>query len=275
MPEKIVIEPYGGLANRMRAVDSAKNLADSFNLTLNVNWELSPELNCSFFSLFEPIPSIHIHEYSFNPLERKTRNVISKSFRKLGLNLPRGFDKYLLDEEILELGRTNADIKDVVEPFKRIYIRTTHQYYKKTGSMEMYRPVSPLTMRINDITIHFDSGTVGLHIRRTDNAASIKHSPLEGFIDAINAEIANNKAATFFLATDSTETETILKSAFGDRILTRQRKLDRDSNEGIQDALIDLYCLARTKKIIGSYYSSFSEIAAQLSQIPLYQIYKA
>jgi hypothetical protein len=36
----------------------------------------------------------------------------------------------------------------------------------------------------------------------------------------------------------------------------------RSEPAGVQDALIDLYCLAKTQKILGSFHSSFSEEAA-------------
>ena len=35
----------------------------------------------------------------------------------------------------------------------------------------------------------------------------------------------------------------------------------------MQDALLDLYCLAAAKKLIGSYWSSFTDIAADMKGI--------
>ena len=36
----------------------------------------------------------------------------------------------------------------------------------------------------------------------------------------------------------------------------------------MHDALLDLYCLASTRKIIGSFFSSFTDIAADMHHIP-------
>ena len=41
-----------------------------------------------------------------------------------------------------------------------------------------------------------------------------------------------------------------------------KQSLDRNDPIAIRDAVIDLYNLAHCKKIYGSYYSSFSDIAA-------------
>lgn len=45
--------------------------------------------------------------------------------------------------------------------------------------------------------------------------------------------------------------------------------LSRNSVAGMVDGAIDLYCLAATRRIIGSYWNSYSEIAAELGGIDL------
>ena len=63
--------------------------------------------------------------------------------------------------------------------------------------------------------------------------------------------------------------EANLRDIFPGKILSNQKRcLQRDSVEGMHDALLDLYCLANTRKIIGSYFSSFTDIAADMHKIP-------
>ena len=59
----------------------------------------------------------------------------------------------------------------------------------------------------------------------------------------------------------------VLKDIFGERILTLPRAADRNSIAGMQDALVELYVLSHTRKIMGSMQSSYSETAAQISNI--------
>ena len=74
----------------------------------------------------------------------------------------------------------------------------------------------------------------------------------------------------FYLATDDLKEETRIREAFPGKILSNENRcLRRDSREGMQDALCDLYCLAATRRIIGSYFSSFTDIAADMRGIPL------
>ena len=72
-----------------------------------------------------------------------------------------------------------------------------------------------------------------------------------------------------FVDFDDLSEEEYLRNQFPDKIISnRERNLSRDSISGIQDAMLDLYCLAATTKIIGSFFSSFTDIAADMHQIP-------
>jgi len=50
---------------------------------------------------------------------------------------------------------------------------------------------------------------------------------------------------------------------------------ERNSLQGMQDALVELYTLSRTSRIIGSMQSSYSETAAQIGRIQCEFINKA
>jgi hypothetical protein len=66
------------------------------------------------------------------------------------------------------------------------------------------------------------------------------------------------------LATDDAQEEKLLKNRYGSRIITHQKVLDRSSLQGIKDAMVDLYTLSATDAIWGSYWSSFSDMAATI-----------
>jgi hypothetical protein len=107
---------------------------------------------------------------------------------------------------------------------------------------------------------------VGVHIRRTDHIKCIENSPIEFFIDSMNEEPTDTK---FYLATDCLETKNKLKEIFKERIITSAFPLKRTSREGIRGALQDFVSLSNCSKIIGTKYSSFSEMAALYGSIEL------
>lgn len=80
-------------------------------------------------------------------------------------------------------------------------------------------------------------------------------------------EIFRNDDVTFFLSIDDIQVENKLISLFGKRIIRRDKSLNRNKIEGIQDALIDMFCLSKTELIYGSYWTSFGEISARIGNI--------
>jgi len=271
-PGSITIKPQGGLGNRMRAIDSALLIAKSTGKNIRVIWELTFELNCSFNKLFYLPEAIELHEYYVNRLFKSSSRFLYRNLRKAGIYLPLGFSLHLFDDDILNMKIENVDFVQLIGSEKAVFINTCNQFCKDTDSFKAFKPVAELQRIIDSYVQGFNSNTIGVHIRRKDNLRSIKHSPLEGFITLMKNEIKHKPETLFFFATDSEEVEKELLDIFNSRIITHKKLLDRNTEAGIQDALIDLFCLSRTKKIFGSHYSSYSEVAAQINNIDLIQV---
>ncbi len=252
----IIIQPSGGLCNRMRVINSAYVLAQKRKEKLIILWFQCSELNCPFEDLFQPSDEMKIINirtlydirklfYQATALRHYTNSDIVNN--KTDGILHTGFEKNLK---------------------KRVYISTWEHFYP-APDYHLFIPTGGLQGRINQIANSFGDYCIGVHIRRTDNLPSKDTSGTEQFIEAMRKEIEKNRDVTFYLATDDTKEEERLRSCFPDRILSHQNKiLDRNSPEGIKDALIDLFCLSRTNKILGSFYSSFTDIAADMNKIP-------
>ena len=56
----IIIQPSGGLCNRMRVINSGWRLARERHDQLKVLWNCNAELNCPFESLFQPVKEFKI-----------------------------------------------------------------------------------------------------------------------------------------------------------------------------------------------------------------------
>jgi hypothetical protein len=81
-------------------------------------------------------------------------------------------------------------------------------------------------------------------------------------------EIQKDDKCPIDLTTDAEEEKEQLKTIFGKRLITSSNAANRNTINGMKDALIELYILSRTNKILGSMQSSYSETAAQISGIP-------
>jgi hypothetical protein len=128
------------------------------------------------------------------------------------------------------------------------------------------------------VSQYWQPGIVGLHLRRTDHIKMFSKrtsvapylSTNEKFFQAIDREITQG-TGNFFLATDDWETRKIFESRFVGKTIAYNGQFDTSvfRQTSVQDALIDLYLLSKTRKIVGSYYSSFSEFASYVGNIPL------
>jgi hypothetical protein len=243
----IILEPMGGLCNRMRAMQSAINLAREYNTELKVIWVLNKALNCEFSKLFLPIPHVDVISTIAN-------------------------EKVELDGEMAISDNCYYNIRDAKELGEKlakgeeVYVKTCFQFYE-CGNYTDFIPCPEVLRQVDMLLPKERINLVGVHIRRTDQVRSIAESPTESFVQCMEKEIANQPQTLFYLATDSWEEEETLKKLFGSRIIANDdRNLDRNSSEGIIDALTDLVCLSETQKLYGSYWSSFSDTAAVYRQ---------
>lgn len=260
----LTIVPMGGLCNRLRVVLSALALSHDYDGQIRIEWGATPECKAWFEDLFVPLNSgrlsiVHRHWWAFPS-------------RKAHLHLPR-LARYLLGYTCQHddyAPKTSDDVAKMLRSHKKVYISsgsTLADYPPEC--LRRLKPRMELQQRIDKLCRQFTDHMVGVHVRRTDNAKSISGSPLTAFVKAMRREVAADSSVHFFLASDDHEVKTQLQRLFPHRIVTQERPVERHTLAGMHDALVDLWCLAATSHVLGSYWSSFSETAAEIGHIPL------
>lgn len=250
----IYVEPRAGLSNRMRVIASAYNLSKKYNTKMIVLWRVSKGLNASFYSLFKPIKNLEVKE---------SKHKLSILFALCAIKANRYYKNISMNTDI---GRLEKNL----EQGKDVYICTVHQF-SDVGHYDIFHPIESIERKAQYLIDKITDDTIGVHIRRTDNTKAIERSPVELFTKRMDEKMKNCLHVSFYLATDSGEINKYLKNRYKERILSAANiKLERSSQEGMEGALIDLICLSKCKVILGSYYSSFSEIAAEWGNRELY-----
>jgi hypothetical protein len=171
--------------------------------------------------------------------------------------------------EINNFNRKDGDIFDLLPQSGKIYLSSCHSMSKHYPLNKLFIPTKEIQIIIDSIRDKFSSHVVGVHIRRTDNIEAIKRNSVEDFKSRINQELVYNPETKFYLATDSNEVKKDLIHTYGEKIIKHEASLHRDSLQGMKDSVVDLWCLSSTKYIIGSFHSSFSELASELGEIEL------
>lgn len=276
----ITLRPTGGLCNRMLAIDSSIKLCEDIHQDLTIIWLENYYLNAPFHKLFQPIEVNQFQlEIKSTPKKafvysEKELDHLHKRFQNL---LLRGiqlfyFDKIINANRVPHLIKNGFNFKSL-KNHNRVLVSSWTRFYGQTINREYFKPVAGIQNQIDTITDQYRTNMIGIHIRRSDHKLSIEQSPTESFIKRMNEEVEKDGNVGFFLASDSNLDKVKLKQIFGDRLLTNSMNDgDRNSTKGMEEAVIDLFCLAHTNRIIGSFFSTFSSVASELYQIPFEEI---
>ncbi len=276
MKKNISIEPCAGLGNRIRVLASAKKLSDYYQWNLNIIWKQEAACYAKFSSLFkDDNTALNIVEVTEMPFRMKPLQTLTGTLKKRkylhGAN-------FISTEDVADLCHT-VNEKDEINYYPALISKIMNEdncYIKSTGELcqcntedfQFLQPSDKVQSRGASIWNMITDQTIGVHVRRTDQEASIKYSTLSAFERMMDAEIQKNPHVSFYLASDDEQVLESMERKYGERLLDfRGRDARRDVEEGIIDALIEMYALSKCTKIIGSYYSSYSKIAALMGGI--------
>ena len=243
---EVKIIPTGGLCNRLRAIATGVAVAKSYHC-----------------ELFKPIPQedvklVENKQWLYNINGNKDYLVRWPLLKTM-------FEKIVFNFNIYRDGEIYSKLK--MSYSRSLLLISCYPMCTKYTIQGMFIPQDDIQRRIDEVVAGFSERTIGVHIRRTDNVVSIQSSPLENFTNMMNAEIKKKANTKFYVASDDDEVKESLKSKYPNRIITLMDDTDRNSLEGMKFAVLDLFCLSKTNKIIGSVGSSYSQIAAEIGGI--------
>jgi hypothetical protein len=268
MQQTITLIPTGGLANRVYTITSAIDFCVENNIKLIVYWFKDKGMGAKFHDLFK----ITNHYDNIKVIDAKWKDYLYDRPRKRNLWLPYIYQRAVFDASFLEKDTFTTTFEQWYQTRKhlnKLYIIHCYKLINKPLSFDKFMPNDEILMQLSETKNIISNQTIGVHIRRTDHALSKADSPTSAFIASMRSAIEQNNETNFYVASDSTEEKNHLKSIFGNRIVTREISLRRDTEKGIIDALVELYTLSKTKQIIGSAGSTYSTLAADIGKIPI------
>ena len=254
---------YSGLCNRLRALESAIRISESSRQPLTVYWILNGFCYCRFEDLFEPPRNVRVVTIDkMRPGLRDLGWEISLAVRKFaGI-----YDLIVLNEEAAQLSSTRR-LREQLASHKRALVASGYRLCDGEPQWHNLRVTPRVQAVVDEEFSRLPAGYIGVHVRRTDNAISTEKSPLSAFIRQMS-ELISARECSFFLATDDPLVEAELRSVFPNRIYSFNKTFGRGTAPSIRDALVDLLLLSRSSMLLGSYWSSFSDTAAEIGKIP-------
>ncbi len=259
----VTVVPISGLGNRMRVVTSVVQFALQTQTQVRIAWQPAWDCQARFDELFEPLQA--------SCVTMEKGSLMDTPATKDNLFLPYLMRLFKFSHEE-RCFRPSSDMAfaSLLEKYPSMYVNTCYALSPYPSAMvsQVFVPLPFIKERIDDVVSNFTKNTLGVHIRRSDNRKAILHSPLTLFRERIDAMLERGKADRIFLCTDDDNVRDFLRKRYGGRLISRNIELRRDKYQGIKDAVIDLWSLSQTKHILGSYYSSFSDTAAELGNVP-------
>lgn len=217
----------GGLCSRLRAVVSAIGFCETTNRELVLHWPKREhrliDLDCKFEAMFSDIWQLPSNVVETSAWEK---------FSKAALEIDAVGD--------LEIFTCHP------EDFQPQFFSESLGHYANS-----LVPSEETQKRIDSVTI--PEGCIGIHIRH--KIAQPEAEPVEWYLERLQVE-----DVPLFLSADSKDVEDQILTAFPDTLV--QDKPYIYNRDGIIRSAADLYLLSQCSRIVGSFRSSYSQMAA-------------
>ena len=260
------IKPRGGLANRLRALASAMWVADELGIPLVLTWPYDHAITIPFEKIFTN---------AFDQDSRKLMRLSTVHFKN-----PRFIDFSLAKDD------TEDKVYEIVSNSPFSHLRESQPYTTAFWTrirpyLLQLNPVMEVEQLVHRVSSTFSPNMLGVHVRTGMGDVPFTQSNFiktKLFFSEID-RILNDEADThLFLASDSVSVIEDFLKHYGPIVTTIHGKYSdvlpgtASTVEGLQIALSDLLLLSKTKRILGSCYSSFSKMASIIGARPLKQI---
>jgi hypothetical protein len=150
------LEPYGGLCNRLRAIDAALTLANELNMGLVIYWYLDQGLGCRFETLFTHTSNIRLIQSDPRTFWGKC---IEKGIKRM-IKWAGGYTPTYVKVENIE------EEKEKIRKARVTRIKSCEPFYGEGRFLHLFKPIPELQSVIgkrhsNDHGIEVGEGHVG------------------------------------------------------------------------------------------------------------------
>lgn len=241
----------------------------------------------NFIVLDKFLPWIEIAEWSpaWSPVNQMEKETVEKQ----------SFVGFTQSTDVADIPKHTASINH------HVYVKTAYVVRTKPAPLVFSEDINPLLRRlvpappvqaiVNKNLLPDIHEAVGVHIRSrsiendnvdvrpdceyTANGADVTNfwraqSQLPFFARKMNKYIWRNNSVRFFIATDDVKVLRKLQTSFRHHVSYLPRACDDRGPDCVRFALADLMCLARTPTILGSPWSSFTEIVSRVGGSKVY-----
>ena len=271
--DKVFVDGQHGLGNRLRAIGSAAAIADATDRELVIVWEPDAHSDCKFSDLFDYHDAV-IEKSFFKDTEAANADLVNY------MEIEEGAQK---DSPVELVSGRNIYLRSAFVLRHPASTWTTENDFLQ--SLHPAQSVTNLTDSVrwpNDLTAHIrmQGGKQYEHLawEAPENWSSESHqlvaewrekSHFSHFIKRIDQLIETGEVNSIFIAADLPETYDEFNQLYGEKVRFLNRDINDRSAEQLKYALADAILLSQSPRMLGSTWSSFSELAMRLATTPM------
>jgi hypothetical protein len=124
----IVLEPEGGLGNRLRAIHSAVRLSKATGHNLIIQWVEKRGMMCQYKDLFSDSDKFQVKEIQRTLFRRGMNVLMAPTLSAFLKNIQ--YDLVLSNEDVQRILNSNQNFENLIEDHKKIFIKTHHFFYE-------------------------------------------------------------------------------------------------------------------------------------------------
>jgi GT2 family glycosyltransferase len=266
---RLFIDAQHGLGNRMRAIGSAAAIALRTDRELVIVWQPDHHCEARFSDLFDYTGAVI--EQSF------VSDAVAKGCEVFNyMPTERGAQKNAVIDT--DLGRDIYARAAFVLNSPHSAWNTENLFIQQLRPVEAIRALVDTVRNPNQVSAHIrmeaGAGLDHNSYDRPENWGEEDHrlihewrakSHFEHFMTRIDALTRQGRAERIFVAADRPETYEEFKARYGDRVAFLRRTAYDRSAEQLRYAMADAILLSRAPLMLGSTWSSFSELAMRLA----------
>lgn len=270
-----------GLGNRLRALASAMSFAHTTDRELVLIWETDSHIAANFSDLFTDdliVITDFKPKWPFQGYDQWDKSWLSFDF----------FNYMEMEGNGATKGQHIADRPDKHLYFKSAYIMEADSqltnWEKDNQMLKSLTPVPEVSHMVAEQDGNGLRDMIGVHIRDRTLDRDIKNvnfdseygdaasremeywrekSSYKTFIDEMRRLIERDPSSKFYVATDTMDVVPKLEAEFPGKVFATRRDCDGRDGRCARFALVDVLCLAKTKELLGSNWSSFTEAASR------------
>lgn len=265
---RLFIDGQHGLGNRLRAIGSGAAIAEKTGRELVIVWEPDHHCDCRLSDLFDYRGAV-IEEAFYRDAEGRGAALynymeVEEGGQKDAPVLDTGGDIYARSAYVLQSPHSTWDDEN--------------RFLRALTPVAAVREMVEAVRTPNDVSAHVRmvGGAEYEHLayESLDNWTEEGHqltdfwrkkSHFKHFIARLDRLIAEGRAERIFVAADKPETYEEFRACFGDRLAMLERAVYDRSAEQLRYALADVLLLGSAPLLLGSSWSSFSELAMRMA----------